>query len=219
MKRTKYSAIKTLGQFKWLLLFAFTTSFAIGARTGNDLHPFTGEVQASAVLESPSKEDNTIVEASPTPNLNSPSVVGQKKAPLAIPTVPSEELGSPAYPTSAPELAVEAVDLTSGAGELEEAIVTAYSCGGLKTEAEIRMNCPSLLHGQPKTATGSLPIPLKTVACDRKYLHHQFEIEGVGAVTCTDTGGRIKGNRFDLYVETVQEARQFGVKKLAYKEV
>lgn len=149
-------------------------------------------VQASAVLESTQEiEPSTIVEASPTPT-------------------PS--------PTSDQPPALLAIDQEIGEGEV--ARVSAYSCGGLKTEAEIRMNCPSLLHGQPKTATGSLPIPLKTVACDRKYLHQQFEIEGVGIVTCTDTGGAIKGKgRFDLYVETVQEARQFGVQELAYKVI
>lgn len=102
MKRNKYSATKALGQFKWLLLFAFTTSFAIGARTGNDLHPFTGEVQASAVLESPSKEDNTIVEA--TPITLTPSPTTSVTQPISLPP------------------AVEAVDPSIGEAELEELI-------------------------------------------------------------------------------------------------
>lgn len=167
----------------------FTISICVGARTGAQQ-----SVQASAVLESPEMV-STIVEASPTP--------------------------TPPPPTSTPKPAVVAVDPPSGEEEIEEiAKVTAYSCGGLTTEAEIRMNCPSLLSGQPRTATGSVPVPLKTVACDRKYLHQQFEIEGVGIVICTDTGGAIKGaGRFDLYVETVQEARQFGVKNLSYKVI
>ena len=99
----------------------------------------------------------------------------------------------------------------------KKAKVSAYSCGGLKTEAEIRMNCPSLLSGQPKTATGETPIAYKTVACDRANLGKEFEIEGIGIVRCNDTGGAIKGSgRFDLYVETVAEARAFGVKEIAY---
>jgi len=102
MKRNKYSAIKTLKTFQWLLLFAFTTSFAIGARTGNDLNIFTGEVQASAVLESPSQEDNTIVEATPlTPTPSPTTTVTQ---PISVP------------------LAVEAVDPSGGEAELEELI-------------------------------------------------------------------------------------------------
>ena len=103
--------------------------------------------------------------------------------------------------------------------EVKIARVSAYSCGGLTTEAEIRMNCPSLLSGEPKTATGSTPIPNKTMACDRANLGKQFEINGE-IWTCNDTGGNIVGeNRFDLYLETVDEARQFGVQYLAYSEV
>lgn len=99
--------------------------------------------------------------------------------------------------------------------------ITAYSCGGLKTEAEILMNCPSLFHHEkPRTATGTEPIPNKTVACDPANLGRTFYIEGIGIVKCTDTGGAITGaGRFDLYVSDVQEARQWGVKHVAYKEV
>ena len=98
--------------------------------------------------------------------------------------------------------------------------VTAYSCGGLKTEAEIRMNCPSLFSGKPKTANGTFPLPYKTVACDKANMGKKFDIEGVGIVKCTDTGGAIKGaGRFDLYVTDVTEARKWGVQQRAYKEV
>jgi 3D (Asp-Asp-Asp) domain-containing protein len=95
--------------------------------------------------------------------------------------------------------------------------VTAYSCGGLKTEAEIKMNCPSLLSGKPRTADGSVPVAYKTVACDRANLGKYFDIESVGRVKCTDTGGSINGaGRFDLYVTDVAEARKWGVKQLSY---
>jgi 3D (Asp-Asp-Asp) domain-containing protein len=98
--------------------------------------------------------------------------------------------------------------------------ITAYSCGGLKTEAEISMNCPSLRSGGPKTASGTTPRPYITVACDRAYLGHKFDIEGIGVVICEDTGGAIKGEgRFDLYVSDVQEARRWGVQHLEYTEL
>ena len=103
--------------------------------------------------------------------------------------------------------------------EVKVAKVSAYSCGGLTTEAEIRMNCPSLLSGKPRTATGSTPIAGKTMACDKANLGKQFEING-DIWTCNDTGGNIVGEgRFDLYLETVDEARQFGVQYLSYKLV
>ena len=103
--------------------------------------------------------------------------------------------------------------------EVKIAKISAYSCGGLTTEAEIRMNCPSLLSGEPKTATGSTPIAGKTMACDKSNLGKKFEINGQ-VWTCNDTGSAIQGeNRFDLYLETVDEARQFGVQYLAYSEI
>lgn len=95
--------------------------------------------------------------------------------------------------------------------------VTAYSCGGLETHAEIMMNCPSLYTGGPRTANGTAPVPYKTMACDGANMGRTFHIEGVGDVTCTDTGGAINGpGRFDLYLPTVEEARAWGVKKVKY---
>lgn len=89
MKRNKYSATKTYTKNTY-------------EEAGNGLDPFTGEVQASAVLESPSKEDNTIVEATPT------------LTPTPSPIVSA----TPPKPT--PKPAVEVDSPTGGAGELEE---------------------------------------------------------------------------------------------------
>ncbi len=98
--------------------------------------------------------------------------------------------------------------------------VTAYSCGGLKTEAEIDMNCPSIRkYPRGRTNSGTTPRPYRTVACDRANLGKRFILDGIGEVTCEDTGGAIKGaGRFDVYLPTVQEAREFGVQELLYRE-
>lgn len=105
--------------------------------------------------------------------------------------------------------------------EVRIAKVTAYSCGGLKTEAEIDMNCPSLRkHPQGRTSTGTTPRPNITVACDKANLGKTFEIKGIGQVKCEDTGSAIKGTgRFDLYVETVDEAYAFGTQYIEYFEI
>lgn len=128
-------------------------------------------------------------------------------------------------PVEATESAViETVAPVYAADEIPEVItktahVTAYSCVGLETTKEILMNCPSILDGQPQTSSGTTPIPYKTMACDRANMGRTFDIEGIGQVKCTDTGGAIKGQgRFDLYLPTVQEARQFGVQYLSYSE-
>lgn len=101
-RKQKYSAIRTLKTFQWLLLFAFTTSFAVGTRAGNQLDIFTGEAQAQEVLES--QHTASLPESSPTPTLT-PS-----------PTVSA----TPPKPT--PKPAVEVDIPTGGAGELEELI-------------------------------------------------------------------------------------------------
>ena len=100
----------------------------------------------------------------------------------------------------------------------KSAIVTAYSCGGLTTDAEIDMNCPSLRnYPEGRTATGTIPIPNKTVACDKANLGRTFHLEGIGNVVCEDTGGAIQGSgRFDLYLSTVEDALAFGRQNISY---
>lgn len=107
------------------------------------------------------------------------------------------------------------------ASEPKMATITAYSCGGLTTQAEIDMNCPSLRYSQNgRTANGTEPIPYKTMACDPHNMGRKFLIEGIGEVTCTDTGGAIRGSgRFDIFLPTVEEAREFGVQYLEYELV
>jgi 3D (Asp-Asp-Asp) domain-containing protein len=106
--------------------------------------------------------------------------------------------------------------------EIKIAKVTAYSCGGLTTQAEIDMNCPSLRSGKPRTANGTEPIPNKTMACDPANMGKTFKLDindGIMFV-CTDAGSAIVGSgRFDIYLETVEEAREFGVQYIEYSEV
>lgn len=103
---------------------------------------------------------------------------------------------------------------------LKMAKVTAYSCEGLKTKAEVLMNCPSLKSGPPRTANGETPIANKTMACDPANMGKVFYLQGLGEVRCNDTGGAIKGaGRFDIYLSSVQEAREWGVRRLAYRLV
>lgn len=99
--------------------------------------------------------------------------------------------------------------------EPQIAKITAYTCDPTMTAEQKAMNCPNGI-----TATGTVPQHMKTVACPVKYLGTQFEIEGVGIVTCEDVGGAIKGEaRFDLFLDTYSEAMQWGTRYLEYKEV
>jgi len=99
--------------------------------------------------------------------------------------------------------------------EIKIAKVTGYSCGGITTEAERRMNCPN-----GKTASGTTPSPDRTMACDRANMGKKFYLDGIGERTCEDTGSSIVGaGVFDLYVEDIQTAREFGVQYISYKLV
>jgi 3D (Asp-Asp-Asp) domain-containing protein len=98
--------------------------------------------------------------------------------------------------------------------EMKIAKVTAYSCGGITTWEDQMINCPNGV-----TATGVKP-KVGMMACDRINLGKTFYLEGYGELTCTDVGGSIEGQgRFDIYLETIQEAKEFGVKQIAYKLV
>jgi 3D (Asp-Asp-Asp) domain-containing protein len=55
----------------------------------------------------------------------------------------------------------------------------------------------------------------RTLACPPSYpFGAKVKIEGVGTLVCEDRGGAIKGNHFDIYVETKKEAFAFGRRNL-----
>jgi len=74
-------------------------------------------------------------------------------------------------------------------------------------EAQREMNCPSLTnHIGGRTASGTVPKPNKTLACDRELLGKKIYITGIGLRFCEDTGGAIKGNRIDIFAKSYEEA-------------
>jgi 3D (Asp-Asp-Asp) domain-containing protein len=65
------------------------------------------------------------------------------------------------------------------------------------------------------TASGLKVKTKRTLACPPQYpFGTKVKIEGMGTYTCEDRGGAIKGNKFDIYVETKTEAFQFGRRHL-----
>ena len=65
------------------------------------------------------------------------------------------------------------------------------------------------------TASGAKVQPGVTIAADPNVIPmgSTVYIEGIGTRVVQDTGGAIKGNRIDVYIPDLSEARQFGVKK------
>ena len=70
-------------------------------------------------------------------------------------------------------------------------------------------------HTGNRTATGVYPKAGRTVAVDTKYIPHGtvLYIEGIGLRIAEDTGGDIKGNRLDVFVDSKEEAIKKGFKK------
>lgn len=65
------------------------------------------------------------------------------------------------------------------------------------------------------TASGVKVQEKRTLACPPQYpFGAKIKIDGFGIFTCEDRGGAIKGNKFDIYVETKSEAFAFGRRSL-----
>lgn len=94
-------------------------------------------------------------------------------------------------------------------------VATAYSCGGITTEAERLMNCPN-----GKTATGTVPTVGHTMACEKRLLGRVVQLtfsNGKSFVGhCSDTGGAITNDRFDIYMADLDTAREFGRQHVTY---
>lgn len=70
------------------------------------------------------------------------------------------------------------------------------------------------------TASGLKVAEKRTLACPPAFpFGTKISIEGVGELRCEDRGGAIKGNHFDIYVETKTEAFAFGRRNLVAEVV
>lgn len=70
------------------------------------------------------------------------------------------------------------------------------------------------------TASGMKVKENRTIACPPEYpFGAKIEIDGYGVYTCEDRGGAIKGNHFDIYMETKAEAFAFGRRNLTAKVI
>jgi len=65
------------------------------------------------------------------------------------------------------------------------------------------------------TASGLKVMANRTLACPPQYpFGARIYIESMGEYRCEDRGGAIKGNKFDIYMETKSEAFAFGRRNL-----
>jgi 3D (Asp-Asp-Asp) domain-containing protein len=65
------------------------------------------------------------------------------------------------------------------------------------------------------TASGIKVKENRTLACPPQFpFGAKISIDGMGTYICEDRGGAIKGNHFDIYMETKDQAFAFGRQKL-----
>ncbi|OGI27185.1 MAG: hypothetical protein A2359_01495 [Candidatus Moranbacteria bacterium RIFOXYB1_FULL_43_19] len=70
------------------------------------------------------------------------------------------------------------------------------------------------------TASGRKVSQGRTLACPPGYTFGtKIEIDGMGTYVCEDRGGAIKGNHFDIYMETKKQAFAFGRRNLIARVV
>lgn len=70
------------------------------------------------------------------------------------------------------------------------------------------------------TASGLKVTEKRTLACPPAFpFGTKISIEGMGEFRCEDRGGAIKGNKFDIYMETKKEAFAFGRQYLTAKVI
>ncbi len=70
------------------------------------------------------------------------------------------------------------------------------------------------------TASGKKVTEGKTIACPPQYkFGTKIEVDGMGTYVCEDRGGAIKGNHFDIYMETKSQAFAFGRRNLIARVV
>jgi 3D (Asp-Asp-Asp) domain-containing protein len=74
---------------------------------------------------------------------------------------------------------------------------------------------PQLGQSLPITATGTAARAGRTVAVDPRVipLGSRIYIEGIGERIAEDVGGAVKGHHIDVYLGTVPQARDFGVRR------
>jgi len=154
-------------------------------------------VQAAAPAAPASESTPTAVQV-PTPTPAAPALA-PTPAPAPAPAAPAQ--------TSAPAAPAQA-DTQSAAPKEITVKATAYTadcegCSGItKTGVNLKANPDE-----------------KVIAVDPSVipLGSKVYIEGYGEATAADTGGAIKGNRIDVYMQNESDALQFGAKELTVK--
>lgn len=117
---------------------------------------------------------------------------------------------------------VEAASVEIANAEWVDFKATAY-CSCRKCCGKWANNRPIDNNGKQivTTASGERAVEGVTIAADWSVLPKgtQVEIQGMGTYTVQDKGGKIKGNRIDIFFENHSTALQFGVQNVKVRVV
>ncbi|WML53705.1 3D domain-containing protein [Neobacillus sp. PS3-12] len=166
--------------------------------------------QENATVPVNNSSETAVQAAAPTPaapaSESTPTAVQVPTPTPAAPALAPTPAPAPAQ-TSAPAAPAQA-DTQSAAPKEITVKATAYTadcegCSGItKTGVNLKANPDE-----------------KVIAVDPSVipLGSKVYIEGYGEATAADTGGAIKGNRIDVYMQNESDALQFGAKELTVK--
>lgn len=99
-------------------------------------------------------------------------------------------------------------------GETEN--TSLYAPNGMEYTEKIQMKATAYTHDGTKTKMGT-ECRVGAIAVDPDVipLGTKLYVEGYGYCTAEDTGGKIKGNRIDVFLETEDECVSWGVRSVA----
>jgi 3D (Asp-Asp-Asp) domain-containing protein len=97
----------------------------------------------------------------------------------------------------------------------KKAIATAYNLEAAQTD-----NSPCIGAGNHNLCAILEENPSKCIVATRLYpLHRKLLIEGFGECEVLDRTAKKYGSRIDILFETREEAKEFGIKEIKYKEI
>jgi 3D (Asp-Asp-Asp) domain-containing protein/LysM repeat protein len=164
---------------------------------------------SETAVQAPAPEATPTVGQVSTPAPASEATTTTTSTPEATPTAaPAPEATPAPTPEPAPEATPAPADTQSDVTKEIKVKATAYTadcegCSGItKTGVNLKANPDE-----------------KVIAVDPSVipLGSKVYIEGYGEATAADTGGAIKGNRIDVYMQNESDALQFGAKELTVK--
>jgi len=170
---------------------------------GDTLYSIARQFQVSldAIIMANRIEDPNYIRVGQT--LRIPAILPDGPA-SSLASVPADRSGA-ANATAAPYTQIGALNVS----KVLNATLTAYTAGYESTGKRPGDPAYGITYSGTRVKEG------RTIAVDPEVipLGSQVYIEGLGIRTAEDIGSAIKGNRIDVYMDDVEEALEFGVKK------